>query len=173
MVSQVKHSSVFIVVFVINRYILPLLPCVVNVFNPVISMVCWMWSWVGTQADHPVSGTVVDWSFVLYRRKTDEQYGGYTLLQNADFNANVLIKVWRKYWLSHESCFFAVPWKKRDTWLWWVLYTEVQLLRITFSWQSKIGLWSVTGLESIKSRQKHMLLSRSVKWMWSYEWEYL
>ena len=35
-------------------------------------------------------------SFVIYRRNTYEQYGGYNLFQNAEFKANFSIKVWRK-----------------------------------------------------------------------------
>ena len=35
-------------------------------------------------------------SFVIYRRNTDEQYGRYNVVQNADFNANGSIRVWRK-----------------------------------------------------------------------------
>ena len=35
-------------------------------------------------------------SFVIYRRNTYEQYGGYNLFQNAEFKANVSIKVWGK-----------------------------------------------------------------------------
>ena len=35
-------------------------------------------------------------SFFIYRRNTKEQYGGYNLFQNAEFKANVSIKVWRK-----------------------------------------------------------------------------
>ena len=36
------------------------------------------------------------WSFVLIEKKTDEQYGGYNLLQNVEFNVNFSTKVWRK-----------------------------------------------------------------------------
>ena len=32
-------------------------------------------------------------SFVIYRRNTDEQYGRYNVVQNADFNANGSIRV--------------------------------------------------------------------------------
>ena len=35
-------------------------------------------------------------SFVIYRRNTYEQYGGYNLFQNAEFKANFSIKVWGK-----------------------------------------------------------------------------
>ena len=35
-------------------------------------------------------------SFVIYRRNTYEQYGGYNLFQNAEFKANFSINVWRK-----------------------------------------------------------------------------
>ena len=35
-------------------------------------------------------------SFVLNRRNTDEHYGGYNLLQSADFNLDVSIKVQAK-----------------------------------------------------------------------------
>ena len=35
-------------------------------------------------------------SFVIYRGNTYEQYGGYNLFQNAEFEANFSIKVWRK-----------------------------------------------------------------------------
>ena len=40
---------------------------------------------------------------------TYEQYGGCNLFQNSEFKVNFSIKVWRKCWLSHVSCFFAVP----------------------------------------------------------------
>ena len=32
-------------------------------------------------------------SFVIYRRNTYEQYGGYNLFQNAEFKANFSIKI--------------------------------------------------------------------------------
>ena len=35
-------------------------------------------------------------SFVIYRRNTYEQYGGYNLFQNAEFKANFSITVWGK-----------------------------------------------------------------------------
>ena len=35
-------------------------------------------------------------SFVIYRRNTYEQYGGYNLFQNAEFKANFSINVWGK-----------------------------------------------------------------------------
>ena len=35
-------------------------------------------------------------SFVIYRRNTYEQYGGYNLFQNAEFEAKFSIKAWRK-----------------------------------------------------------------------------
>ena len=41
------------------------------------------------QADHPLLvGAIVELrSFVIYRRNTHEQYGGYYLFQNAEFKA--------------------------------------------------------------------------------------
>ena len=49
------------------------------------------------QTDHPVLvGAVVDLNndlLLLYRRNKYEQYGGYNLFQNAEFKANLSIKV--------------------------------------------------------------------------------
>ena len=50
-----------------------------------------------TQTDHPLLVVaVVDLSndlLLVYRRNTYEQYGGYNLFQNAEFKANLSIKV--------------------------------------------------------------------------------
>ena len=46
-------------------------------------------------------------SFVIYRRNTYEQYGGFNLFQNAEFKTNFSINLWKKCWLSHVSCFFT------------------------------------------------------------------
>ena len=46
----------------------------------------------------------------MYRRNTEQHYGGYNLFQNADFNANVSTEAWKK--MLTESCvtffFFAI-----------------------------------------------------------------